>query len=63
MEIIYGIIICSISGTIGCIMNYNIKNNLTEKNIKLQNTIEKLKYEISKKDKLLKEHNNYEILK
>ena len=44
-------------------MNYNIKNNLTEKNIKLQNTIEKLKYEISKKDKLLKEHNNYEILK
>ena len=63
MDLIYGIIICSISGTIGCIMNYNIKNNLTEKNIKLQDTIEKLKYELSKKDKLLLEFDNYEILK
>ena len=38
-------------------------SDLTEKNIKLQDIIEKLKYEISKKDKLLQEQSNYEILK
>jgi len=63
MELIYGIIIFSVSGSIGCIFYTSRINNLTKKNIKLQDTIEKLKYELSKKDKLLLEINNYEILK
>ena len=63
MNLIYGIIIFSISGSIGYMFHTSKINNLTKKNIKLQDTIERLKYDLSKKDKLLLESGNYEILK
>ena len=63
MDLIYGIIIFGVSGSIECMFHTSRINNLTKKNIKLQDTIERLKYDLSKKDKLLLDSGNYEILK